>query len=180
MAKTRRLSWSAALVLTVLAASAGAGKAPPAAGHAAGPSLPSVDYPSLIAARDSVETLIRHNVDLSMPTYHLTVAPVRFKYWYAKGSADGWAFHITVGDTLGCPNNLVENALVAAGWEPKYDYAADGPDGTVMAMQTLHYLCVIEGQWDGGDDSDPSYVPEPGCDVIVTCVPRREGDSVPP
>jgi hypothetical protein len=156
------------------------GASAPTSGRAVGPSLPAVDYPSLIAARDSVESLIRHSVDLSAATTHMTLAPVHFKYWYAQGAADGWAFHITVGDTNGCPNNLVENALTAAGWEPKYDYMADGPDGAVMAMQTRHYLCVVEGQWDGGDDSDPSYVPDPGCDVIVTCVPRREGDSVPP
>jgi hypothetical protein len=40
-----------------------------------------------------------------------------------------------------------------------------------------NFFCLVEGQWDGGDDTDESYEPEPGCQVTVTCVPRRLDDA---
>jgi hypothetical protein len=46
-----------------------------------------------------------------------------------------------------------------------------------MGFVTTRHLCVVEGNWDGGDDSDPSYAPEVGCEMTVTCVPRREDDE---
>ena len=88
----------------------------------------------------------------------------------------GYAVHVVVTDTSSCRVEEVGQALATAGWMPSYGYSADGPDGTVMGYVTKHYLCVVEGSWDGGDGSDSTYVPAPGCKVTVTCVPRREDD----
>ena len=137
---------------------------------------PTVDYPSLNAARDSIGAMVHRSVNPGNPAVRLRDGPVRFKYMYAPDSTDGWAFHVAVTDTSVCPVDRVERALEAAGWAPSYGYSADGPDGTVLGFVTRRFLCVVEGTWDGGDDSDPTYVPAAGCEVTVTCVPRREDD----
>ena len=103
-------------------------------------------------------------------------SPARFAYWYLADSVDGWAFHIAVIDTSECPDVRVERALEAAGWAPAQGYAADGDDGGAMGFVSKRYLCVVEGRWDGGDPTDSTYVPRPGCEVTVTCVPRRQDD----
>lgn len=75
-----------------------------------------------------------------------------------------------------CPDVEIGNALTSAGWGHQDGYSADGPDGTVMGFRTGKFLAVVEGRWDGGDDSDTTYVPAPGCELTVTCVPRRSED----
>jgi hypothetical protein len=137
---------------------------------------PTVDYPSLDVARDSIGALVRRCLNPADPAVRVSMGPARFKYWYAADSADGWAFHIVVTDTSECPNERLQNALTTAGWAPLYGYSADGPDGGILGLVSRRFLCVVEGQWDGGDDSDSTYVPAPGCEVTVTCVPRREDD----
>jgi hypothetical protein len=137
---------------------------------------PNIDYPTFDIARDSIGAIVRRSVSPTEPAARVGGGPVRFKYWYAADSVDGWAFHIEVTDTSVCPDSRVENALQEAGWAPAYGYSADGPDGSVMGFVTKRFLCVVEGRWDGGDDSDSTYVPQPGCQVTVTCVPRREDD----
>ena len=58
-------------------------------------------------------------------------------------------------------------------------YSADGPDGSDIGYSHDGLLCVIEGRWDGGDDSDPSVIPGPDFDVFVTCAPLRADDQPP-
>jgi len=137
---------------------------------------PTVDYASLEIARDSIGAMVRRSVNPAAPSIRVSMAPAGFRYWYAADSVDGWAFHIVVTDTSECPDVPVEKALEAAGWAMAPGYSADGPDGTVMGFVTRRFLCVLEGRWDGGDDSDSTYVPEPGCEVTVTCVPRSQKD----
>jgi len=33
-------------------------------------------------------------------------------------------------------------------------------------------FCIVEGRWDGGDDSDPKYVPSAKYEIIVKCANR--------
>lgn len=54
------------------------------------------------------------------------------------------------------------------------DNGADGPDGTSYQARTKNVLCAVEGRWDGGDDSEPEYVPSPRYEVIVKCANRRD------
>ena len=49
---------------------------------------------------------------------------------------------------------------------------ADGPDGTSFTAIKMNVFCVVEGHWDGGDDSDPSYVPSTRYEVVVKCANR--------
>jgi len=52
------------------------------------------------------------------------------------------------------------------------DRMADGPDGTSYMALKKDVFCAVEGRWDGGDDSDPKYVPSPRYEVIVKCANR--------
>jgi hypothetical protein len=140
------------------------------------PPEPTAIYASLDAVRDTVETILRRAVSPADTAIHISREAVNFKYLYAPATASGWAFHIEVNDTSGCPQAYLERALLASGWAPHYGYQADGPDGGNMGFVSKNYLCVYEAEWDGGDDSDSTYVPAPGCKVTVTCVPRRADD----
>jgi len=143
---------------------------------------PTADYASLSAARDAlgsmIERAVRETTGPKNQPVHLSRARVRFKYWYAGDSTDAWAYRIVVSDAAECPLMRLEYALDAAGWTAQNAYAADGPDGSAMGFVSKRFFCLLEGHWDGGDDSDSSYVPAPGCEVTVTVAPRR-ADDVP-
>ncbi|HWP37461.1 MAG TPA: hypothetical protein VNL18_07915 [Gemmatimonadales bacterium] len=64
----------------------------------------------------------------------------------------------------------------ARGWR-EAPYAADGPDGTMFGVVRVPELCVVEGHWDGGDDTDTTPVPQPGDELTVNCVPATPGDT---
>lgn len=63
------------------------------------------------------------------------------------------------------------------GWQAALAYSADGPDGTMFGYVGGGTLCVVEGRWDGGDDSDPSVVPSPGVEVAVRCAEATAADT---
>ena len=65
------------------------------------------------------------------------------------------------------PADLPRDALNEDGWCG--DKMADGPDGTSYRALKKNVFCAVEGRWDGGDDSDPKYVPSPQYEVIVKC-----------
>ena len=141
---------------------------------------PTADYSSLEAARDSVGTMIERVVGATSnrrgDAVQLSRVRGRFKYWYAGDSTDAWIYRIVVTDSSECPLLPLERALGDAGWTAHHAYIADGPDGGVMGFVSKRHFCVVEGRWDGGDGSDSTYVPEPGCQVTVTCVARRVDD----
>ncbi len=143
------------------------------------PPEPTAHYASIEAARDTIESILRHAVSAADTAIHFRREAVTFKYHYAPASARGWAFHVVVNDTSSCPSTALQQALVAAGWVEDYGYGADGTDGEDMGYVCRQFLCVVEAQWDGGDDSDTTYVPLPGCKVTATCVPRRADDVLP-
>ena len=141
---------------------------------------PTAEYPTLEAARDSVGAMIQRVVGATAnpkgEAVQLSRARARFKYWYAGDSTDAWVYRIVVTDASECPLLPLERALGDAGWTAHHAYIADGPDGGVMGFVSKRHFCVVEGRWDGGDDSDSTYVPKPGCQVTVTCVARRMDD----
>ena len=139
-------------------------------------SVSSTAYASLEALRDTVDLLMRGAVDLADTAVHVSRDTVTFAYWYAKAVAKGWAVRAVIHDASGCPVEALERALLARGWVMHDGYAADGPDGTTLGLASRDYLCLIEGRWDGGDDTDTTYVPAPGCTAIATCVPLRRDD----
>jgi hypothetical protein len=59
--------------------------------------------------------------------------------------------------------------------------AADGPDGTAFAYVSGGVFCLVQGQWDGGDDTDPdaprddAYKGWGGCAAIAGGRPAGGG-----
>jgi hypothetical protein len=146
------------------------------------PAEPTARYASLEAARDSVELLVRRvaaALSVADSAIHLGRARGPFEYRYSKPDARGLVVSLQVNAPIECPDTNVEEALRAAGWVEDGSYAADGDDGSVMGFVCRQFLCVVEARWEGGDPTDTTYVPRPGCRVSATLVPRR-ADDVPP
>lgn len=55
------------------------------------------------------------------------------------------------------------------GWRPLHRYAADGPDGSLSGYQRAQVRCTVAQSWDGGDDSDSTYVPDDWYGQELTC-----------
>lgn len=68
------------------------------------------------------------------------------------------------------PADLPRDLLNEDGWCG--DKMADGPDGTSYRALKKDVFCAVQGHWDGGDDSDPKYVPSPRYEVIVKCASK--------
>lgn len=141
---------------------------------------PTADYKSFRDARDAVWKIVNRVVhDIGGPrdkSIRVKRGPGVFRYWYARDSVESYVYTIVISDTTECPMMRMEYALNAAGWTAHNAYAADGPDGSAMGFVSKRHFCYVEGHWDGGDDSDPRYVPAPGCSLSVIVVPRRDDD----
>jgi hypothetical protein len=72
---------------------------------------------------------------------------------------------------LGDSGDSVPPALERSGrdWGRLIQYDADGPDGSLSGYQRGHVRCTVAQSWDGGDDSDTSYVPEAWYRQELTC-----------
>ena len=68
------------------------------------------------------------------------------------------------------PADLPRDMINADGWCG--DQMAGGPDGTSFVAIKQDVFCMVEGSWDGGDDSNPNYVPSPRYEVVVKCANR--------
>jgi len=133
----------------------------------------ALSYPTLEAARDSVVAMVARTV--ALPSAQVGATPCRFGYWYLPDSAAGYVVRVPLKEGPECRADLLGEVLTKAGWTPDYSYSADGTDGTLMGYVRNNYLCVVEGRWSGGDDMDTTWVVT-SCELIVTCVPFREGD----
>ena len=82
-------------------------------------------------------------------------------------------------DRIAAPVETLVEAMQAHGWRALLEYQADGPDGSLMGLILGPTLCVVRGAWDGGDDSDTTYVPVPGYDLDVSCFRHTPADLRP-
>jgi len=84
--------------------------------------------------------------------------------------------------TDGSPDEQLRTTLPTMGWTEDFDYAADGPDGTAFALRRDAVLCQVRAMWDGGDDTDPAYVPDPRYELVAGCLedPPRSTSRSPP
>jgi hypothetical protein len=76
------------------------------------------------------------------------------------------------------PEARIAEMLQRRGFKHDNRFDADGPDGTAFALRAKTILCIVDGKWDGGDDSDPTYVPGDWYKVEVAC--RSEPLSAKP
>ncbi len=164
---------SRALILVLVLGAA------PASGAAPHVSLPVPSSGSFAAALDSVEHVLRS--ELGAWADSATWARDSVAFSYRSGASAEWrvvsrrvpALTMSMDDPSGKGPDCwtLEAALTARGWIRDIAYDADGPDGTSFALRSREALCVIQGNWDGGDDADSTYVPAPGHGIAVTCVP---------
>lgn len=162
--------------LAVMAAPGAPGRVMPAVPEAMADSVSATAYVSLEALRDTLERVVRASVNLTDKAVHVTRDTVTFQYIYARTFVRGYVVRVVIDDASPCPAELIESALWARGWVAHHGYDADGPDGTAFGLLAHDYFCLVEGSWDGGDDSDSTYVPRPGCTVTATVVPKRADD----
>jgi hypothetical protein len=141
------------------------------------PPEPTAHYASLEAARDVIEAMLRRAVPARDTAIHFRRESVAFDYMWVKASARGLAVHVVVNDTTACPHEKLLDAMRTAGWVDHWSYSADGADGSDMGLVCRQFLCLVEATWVGGDESDTTFVPPPGCEVKVTVVPRRLDDT---
>lgn len=73
------------------------------------------------------------------------------------------------------PDVFLRKQLAGLGWTEDYQYGADGPAGSAFAFRRGSVLCLFQASWDGGDDSDPSYVPDDRYDIEVDCLVKESG-----
>jgi hypothetical protein len=103
----------------------------------------------------------------------------------ASGAASPWnrrGCAMDIADTTGKTSLSIaslEGWFRDHGWREALRFSADGPDGTRLGFFQGGQICVIEGQWDGLDDSDSSYVPKPGMTVRIRCVALAARDTAP-
>lgn len=97
---------------------------------------------------------------------------------------DGRLYHgcivTVVGDSKKGPGNSPPawrpypapgSPAAKAGWNA--DREADGPDGTSYRISRGNVFCAVQGWWDGGDDSDPKYVPSSLFVITAMCAGKK-------
>jgi hypothetical protein len=89
---------------------------------------------------------------------------------------DSGAAPDTAAQRLGAAVTLVR--ATGGGWIELVRYMADGPDGSSGAFQRTSVRCAVAQSWDGGDDSDPSYVPADWHEEQTICWAAPEGIAV--
>lgn len=112
---------------------------------------------------------------------HATPAIPADSVWY--GEAPRWFCRVTAGGhtkNSWLSVDTLMHAFVARGWSDRVMISADGPDGTVQGVHRAGVTCVVEGRWDGGDDSDTTYVPSDTIEVRVACTRTVTADTLMP
>ena len=64
------------------------------------------------------------------------------------------------------------------GWQDRTTISADGADGTVQGVRRAAVTCLVEGRWDGGDDTDSTYVPSDTMEVHIACTRTMASDTL--
>lgn len=64
-----------------------------------------------------------------------------------------------------------DSTLGAVPKETKWrlDKEADGPDGSSFRATKGKLFCLVSASWDGGDDSDHTYVPQKNLEMLIQC-----------
>ncbi len=108
--------------------------------------------------------------------------PISFdSLWH--GATKRWACRVAAtGHTSPAyvPIDSLLTWLRDRGWLDRTTISADGPDGTIQGVHRGGVTCLVEGRWDGGDDSDSSYVPSDTLEIHIACTGTIAADTAPP
>ena len=69
------------------------------------------------------------------------------------------------------PPERLRDSFEKTGWKEDVHYGADGMDGTSFGMEKGKILCIVFGEWEGGDDSDPKNKRGDWYKVTIGCSP---------
>lgn len=97
------------------------------------------------------------------------------------GSSERWACRVLAAGRTRSEQfsvDSVRRGFTARGWSDRTMISADGPDGTVQGVHRGGVTCLLEGRWDGGDDSDSTYVPSDTIEVRVACTRTVRADTI--
>jgi hypothetical protein len=92
------------------------------------------------------------------------IAACQVRVWLPHGMREGQPPYSVSDDS-------VPAALQRSGgeWHRLIQYDADGPDGSLSGYQRGQERCTVARSWDGGDDSDSTYVAEEWYRQELTC-----------
>ena len=125
---------------------------------------------------DACATIVRALEDLPTPALEIENAIIHDE----RTGSERPGCRITMAGSMRAfrdgpsPDEHLRTILPTIGWEEDWHYGADGPDGTATAFRRGAALCLLRAQWDGGDDTDSTYVPNDRYDLTVGCM------AVPP
>lgn len=99
------------------------------------------------------------------------------------GATQRWACRLGAAGQVAPAYEPVDSILRwfgERGWHDRTMISADGPDGTVQGVQRAAVTCLVEGRWDGGDDTDSTYVPSDTIEVHIACTRTIASDTLAP
>jgi hypothetical protein len=142
---------------------------------------PTAVYASLQLACDSVEGLAKRRhfmvtradgvaVDFGFGGPPRTGCELKASGKFVRAAPD------STGHVEDEPSTLADG-FKEAGWAYTAQYQADGPDGEAEGWRSKETTCVVRWSWDGGDDSDSTYVPSDDWDLVIGCAPWTTEDS---
>jgi hypothetical protein len=142
----------------------GAAAAQELAGAAAAPCVAALAWwQGAITPADSGQVTAVDTVMVPPLGEHPT-AVCRVRVWLPHGMREGQPAWGGSDDSL--PPALQRSG---ADWRRLSQYDADGPDGSLSGYQHAQIRCTVAQSWDGGDDSDSTYVAEVWYRQEMTC-----------
>ena len=133
---------------------------------------PTADFATIGEACDSVSATLSRRLrePLSLRSDDAPLAETFSRDAVQRGCVLTWKGTFARTPDVG---GEASGAFTAAGWAPVTHMQADGPDGTVFGMVSITALCIVQGEWDGGDDADSTHVAGDWWRLRVEC-----GDDV--
>ena len=144
------------------------------------PPEPTATYPSLHAACDAVNEAMRARLGVGIKRADSVSYENELVQEHRVGCELQATGHFSARpDTVGSlsVDGDVAAALTAAGWTDIPRYTADGPDGSAFGLRSRETVCLFRASWDGGDDSDTTYVPSDEWELVGHCAPWEPSDS---
>ena len=99
------------------------------------------------------------------------------------GATNRWACRLAAAGQVPSHYEPIDSLLEwlkLRGWIDHTTLSADGPDGTMQGVRRDGVTCLVEGRWDGGDDSDTTYVPSDTIEVRFACTRTVAADTLAP
>jgi len=101
--------------------------------------------------------------------------------WY--GDIERWACRVVAAGHTSTSALSVDTLMATfrmRGWSDRVMISADGPDGTVQAVHRAGVTCIVQGRWEGGDDSDTTAVVSDTIEVRLACMRSVSADTLMP